>query len=86
MAQGALDFSPGAGGLTHAACTPSGPRRRVTPAAHEALVRLYTARIGDLAREPLDPSALREIRHLHDLQIPHLLERRPAGLAAIPRV
>lgn len=85
-ATGALVFSPAAGGLAHAACTPSGPRRRITPAGHEALVRLYTARIADLAREPLDPRALREIRHLHDLQIPHLLERRPAGLATIPRV
>ena len=80
-----LVFSPAAGGLTHASCAPPGPRRPVTAQARRALVRLYTARIADLVREPLDATALREIRQCHDLQIPHILERRPVGMATIPR-
>lgn len=78
-------FSPAAGGLTHPTCAPAGPRRKVSALGLDALVRLYTVRIRDLVREPLAPAALKEVRIYHDLLIPHLLERRPAGLATIPR-
>jgi DNA repair protein RecO (recombination protein O) len=82
--RGAL-FSPLAGGLAHPACAPSGKRRRLTPTALDALRRLYTARLADLAAEPLSPRAVREARAVHDLWIPHLLERMPAGLSTLPR-
>ncbi len=82
---GGAAFSPAAGGLVHARCAPDGPRASLSPALRQALVRLYTARIDELAREPLASAEVRALRRLHDLLLPHLLERRPASLAALPR-
>jgi DNA repair protein RecO (recombination protein O) len=83
--EGGLVFSPAAGGLVHDRCAPEGPRRRLTRRVLDALRFLYTARLSELASEPIAPDALRAIRAVHDLWIPHLLERRPAALAGIPR-
>jgi recombinational DNA repair protein (RecF pathway) len=80
---GAAAFSPAAGGLVHPACAPSGPRCRLSPRAREALERLYTERLPALAAEPLGPAALREARTVHDLLLPHLLERRLVAMALL---
>lgn len=78
-------FAPEAGGLVHAGCTPAGPVRRLGAPGRRALERLYASRLEDLAAQPLTPSEVREIRAVHDLWIPHLLERRPSSLATVPR-
>jgi hypothetical protein len=52
---------------------------------HAGLIRLYTARLPELVRAPIDPATLRAIRRIHDLWIPHLLERRPVTLELLPR-
>lgn len=78
-------FAPEAGGLTHAACAPSGPRRRLQGDALRAVRRLYEAELEALAREPPTPREVREVRAVNDLWIPHVLERRPASLATVPR-
>jgi hypothetical protein len=46
---------------------------------------VYGARVDELAAEPLTAAEIRDIRAVHDLLIPHLLERRPATLANVPR-
>jgi DNA repair protein RecO len=82
---GALWFHPGAGGLVHGACRPPGEARRLPPADRQALERLYTARLGALAREPLDPRGVAAARAVHDLFVPWVLERRPRLLPGLPR-
>lgn len=84
VASGAA-FSPLAGGVVHGPCAPSGGRTRLDPAVHAGLIRLYTARLPELVRAPIDPATLRAIRRIHDLWIPHLLERRPVTLELLPR-
>jgi hypothetical protein len=78
---GALAFSPLAGGACHAACAPRGESAALGRGALAALERLYTARLAEFAREPLAPAAVRQVRAVHDLFVPFVLERRPAGLA-----
>lgn len=78
-------FSPAAGGMVHAGCTPPGPRRRLDAAGRHAVTRVYGASVVELAAEPLSPGAVAHIRAIHDLLIPHLLERRPDSLANLPR-
>ncbi len=78
-------FHAEAGGLVHAACRPPGDARRVSRADREVLDRLYTARLGDLAREPLDQRGVAFVRALHDRFVPWILERRPRLLASLPR-
>ena len=79
-------FAPAAGGLVHATCPTAGPRlplspgrRRRAPAALRPRPRPTTA------REPLGPALVREIRAVHDLLVPWLLERRPPALDTVPR-
>lgn len=76
-------FSPPAGGVCHAACLPEGPRRRLPAAARGALERVYTARVGQWASEPMDDRAVAEVRAVHDLYVPAVLERRPQCLAGL---
>jgi DNA repair protein RecO (recombination protein O) len=78
-------FSPGAGGLAHATCSPGGPVRRLSGAGLAALRRLYTARIGELVAEPLAPGDVLEARRSHDLLVPWLLERKPRAFGALAR-
>jgi DNA repair protein RecO (recombination protein O) len=77
-------FSPAAGGLAHRACAPTGAVA-LSAADREALVRLYTVRLPDLAAEPPSPREVRAVRGLHDVWLPFILERRPASLDALPR-
>ncbi|MCC7139935.1 MAG: DNA repair protein RecO [Planctomycetes bacterium] len=76
-------FSPVAGGVVHRRCAPEGPVRPVSPADREVLARLYTARLPSFAAEPLGPAALRAARGVHDLFLPWVLEREPAGRRAL---
>ena len=78
-------FSPGAGGVVHPECAPPGPRLRLDAAGRGALMRIYGASVAELAAEPLSPSAVGRIRQVHDILVPHLLERRPDSLANVPR-
>ena len=79
-------FAAEAGGLVHPACAPStGPRLRLPGAALGAARRLHAARLEDLAAEPPTPREVQAVRALHDLWIPHVLERRPTTLATVPR-
>jgi len=78
-------FSPAAGGLAHGGCVPAGPRRRLTTAGLEALRRLYTARLPELVAEPLSREAVREVRAIHDVLLPYLLERQPVTLSLLRR-
>jgi DNA repair protein RecO (recombination protein O) len=79
-------FSPAAGGICHASCAPEGPRRRLGPSALAALDRVYTARVSQWAAEPLDERAVAQVRAVHDLYLPAVLERRPQGLAGVSPV
>jgi DNA repair protein RecO (recombination protein O) len=81
---GRLRFSPGAGGSTHEACAGEGPSAPLSAAALAALGRLYTARLAELSQEPPTPAEVAAVRRVHDLLLPHLLERRPAALAGLP--
>jgi DNA repair protein RecO (recombination protein O) len=87
--EGPLDgdtaFSPTAGGLVHRACAPPGPRLRLGPHAVRGLRRLYAARLKELAEAPLERAAVAAIREVHDLFVPHVLERRPLALTALAR-
>ncbi len=76
-------FSPLAGGVVHAGCAPVGPKLSLAPAQRAALQRLYTARLSEWARDPLDARALAHIRTVHDLFLPSVLERRPNALDGI---
>ena len=78
-------FSPAAGGVVHPVCAPPGPRLALDAAARHALARVYGASVAELAAEPLTPGAVGCIRAVHDALVPHLLERRPASLANVPR-
>jgi DNA repair protein RecO (recombination protein O) len=78
-------FSPLAGGLAHAACAPPGPALRLSPAALESLRHLYSVRLPAFVSEPMSPAGIREVRLVHDLLVPHLLERRPRSWSAVPR-
>jgi len=78
-------FSPQAGGLVHPECAPPGPRLRLDAEGRHALVRVYGASVAELAAEPLTPGAVGRIRTVHDVWVPHLLERRPESLANVPR-
>jgi len=82
---GGTVFSPEAGGVVHAACAPPGPRRTLDQTARDALRRVYGATVAELSAQPLAPDAVAHVRAVHDLWIPHLLERRPASLANVPR-
>jgi DNA repair protein RecO (recombination protein O) len=82
---GAAAFSPLAGGVVHEACAPAGPRKAVSGPARRALMRLYAEPLGDLLREPFTAAQIRDVRRVHDLFIPHLLERAPSSLATVPR-
>ncbi len=80
-----LLFSAPAGGVVHDACAPPGPSLRLDEAARQGLVRLYTARLPELKREPLDDSTVKAARSVHDIFVPHVLERRPGTLDTAPR-
>jgi len=81
---GAALFSPAAGGLVHRHCRPPGAVQRLTADDVVGLLRLYTARLPDLGREPPTPATVRAARAVHDLFVPYVLERRPASLAPLP--
>lgn len=76
-------FSGEAGGLVHPRCAPAGPTRRLDAAARVGLERVYTARLPELAREPLSVEAVGAARTVHDLFVPYVLERRPRALGAL---
>jgi DNA repair protein RecO (recombination protein O) len=78
-------FSPGAGGLVHASCAPAGLALPLSGDALAALRRLYSARLPELASEPLDVSQVRAARRAHDAFVPYVLEREPRGLRVLPR-
>jgi DNA repair protein RecO (recombination protein O) len=78
-------FAPGVGGLAHARCAGEGPRTRLKVPVLAALRRLYTARVGDLVRTPLDPRAVAGVRAVHDQLLAWLLERRPRTIGHLPR-
>jgi DNA repair protein RecO (recombination protein O) len=78
-------FAPAAGGTAHRGCTTSGPVRPLSPSERAALERLYTARFRSFAADPLTRAELRAVRAVHDLFLPYVLDREPAGLRAIPR-
>lgn len=77
-------FAAAAGGFVHDACAPPGPSRRLDPQERAGVLRLYTARLPELKRDPLDDTAVKAARGLHDLFVPHVLERRPASLDRLP--
>ncbi|MDA1194038.1 MAG: DNA repair protein RecO [Planctomycetota bacterium] len=81
---GRARFSAPAGGLVHDACAPPGPAILLTAAERAGLLRLYTARLPELKREPPDDTAVKAARAVHDLFLPHVLERRPASLDRLP--
>ena len=83
-AAAAVPFSPEAGGCVHPACAPPGPVLALTGAAHRALVRLYTARLPELKRDPPDAAAVRAARRIHDAFLPYVLERGLASLGPLP--
>jgi hypothetical protein len=78
-------FSAPAGGIAHRLCAPPGPSRPLTRGDAATLVRLYTARLPAFASEPPSLEALRAVRAVHDLFVPWVLEREPAGLRGLPR-
>jgi DNA repair protein RecO (recombination protein O) len=78
-------FSPAAGGLVHAACAPAGVLLPLSSEALSALRRLYAARLPELASEPLTAVEVAAARRAHDAFVPHVLEREPRGLRALPR-
>ena len=78
-------FAPAAGGLVDEGCETPGPRRRLPAPAVAGLARLYATGLGGLVAEPPSRRELAWIRAVHDLFVPHLLERRPASLALLPR-
>lgn len=81
---GRLRFAADAGGLVHDACAPPGPSCRIDPEGRAGLLRLYTERLPALKREPVDDTAVKAARALHDLFVPYVLERRPASLDRLP--
>lgn len=78
-------FVPALGGIAHDRCRGEHTGLPLSAAALGGLRRLYTARIGELAAEPLSPMLLREARRIHDAFVPWVLERRPAALGWIAR-
>lgn len=81
---GRVLFSAEAGGLVHDGCAPPGPSCRLGAAARAGLLRLYTDRLPALKRSPVDDTAVKAARAVHDLFVPHVLERRPASLDRLP--
>jgi DNA repair protein RecO (recombination protein O) len=79
-------FSPAAGGVAHRRCAPPGPSRSLSPDDLAVLTRLYTARLPTFASEPPDAPGLKAARAVHDLFLPYVLEREPAGSRSLPRV
>ena len=88
ICDGALEssslFSAPAGGLVHRRCAPPGPTHRLGDSEVRGLLRIYTARLPELKREPPDAAVVRAGRAVHDLFIPYVLERRPATLGPLP--
>lgn len=82
--EGGALFSAPAGGVVHRHCAPPGPSHRLDAASLAGLVRLYTARLPDLKREPPTPEVVRAARAVHDQFVPYVLERRPASLGPLP--
>lgn len=78
-------FSPEAGGMAHRRCAPTGLHLDVSAEGHRVLGRLYTERRAELARERPSREGVRQVRAVHDLWIPYLIERRPAGMRTLPR-
>ena len=83
--EGGTLFSPAAGGAVHPRCAPAGPTKRLDAAGLAALRRLYSARLPELAAEPLADRDLAALRAVHDLFVPWVLEREPHGLRGLPR-
>ena len=77
-------FSTEAGGFVHDGCAPPGPSQRLGPNERAGVRRLYTDRLPALKRDPVDDTAVKAARALHDLFVPHVLERRPASLDRLP--
>ena len=63
---------------------PPGPSCRLDAHERAGLLRLYTDRLPELKREPVDDTAVKAARAVHDLFVPHVLERRPASLDRLP--
>ena len=84
-AVGALSFVPALGGAAHVRCRGTHAALHVSPAGWEGLRRLYTARIGELAAEPLSPAAVAQARRVHGAFVPWVLEREPQALRWIAR-
>ena len=82
--RGRLRFSAEAGGLVHDACAPPGPSCRLAAGERAGVLRLYTDRLPELKREPVDDTAVKAARRVHDLFVPYVLERRPASLDRLP--
>lgn len=78
-------FVPESGGLTHPGCAPPGSRLPLAEEARTAARRLYDADLDALAREPPTPREVAALRAIHDIWIPHVLERRPTSLRTVPR-
>ena len=78
-------FVPALGGVAHDRCRGQHTGLSLSAAARDGLRRLYTARIAELAAEPLSVARIRDARRIHDAFIPWVLERRPAALAWIAR-
>ena len=78
-------LSPVAGGIVHGACAPEGPSPRLSPGDRVALERLYTARLPELVAGPMTAAEVRAARSIHDLVLPYVLDREPAGLRSLPR-
>lgn len=81
---GSVPFSPEAGGCVHERCAPPSQALRLSAAAHAAVLRLYTARLPELKRDPPNEEAVRAARAIHDAFLPYVLEHRPASLSPLP--
>lgn len=81
---GRVLFSAEAGGFVHDPCAPPGPSQRLGAAERAGILRLYTERLPALKRDPVDDTAVKAARGLHDLFVPYVLERRPASLDGLP--
>ena len=82
--RGRVLFAGEAGGLVHDRCAPPGPSVRLDAGERAGLLRLYTDRLPALKRDPVDDTTVKAARALHDLFVPHVLERRPASLDRLP--
>ncbi|HVG92940.1 MAG TPA: DNA repair protein RecO [Planctomycetota bacterium] len=80
-----LVFAPAAGGVAHRRCAPPGPTKSISAGDLAVLTRLYTARLPTFASEPPSVAGLKAARAVHDLFLPYVLEREPAGTRSLPR-